>query len=125
MIDVIVCVREPGRTKIDYSLNFKLPTLPRKGDLISVQRPDKDTPFGEDMVVKEIWWRLDHPETGVISSEPQKTGKMNEIFIECEPATSPYSSDHWKKYVEGQRGTESVPKFDVARVEIRESDLKK
>ena len=124
MIKVCIVIREPGRTKPDYRLDFNLPALPRKGDYISVQRPDKQSPWGEDMIVQEIWWRLDHPETKSISSEKPKSGSVNEIMIECEPATSPYSSDNWKKYVEGHRTPESVPTFDVARLDVREGDLK-
>jgi hypothetical protein len=124
MIKVCIVIREPGRTKPDYSLDFSLPTLPRKGDYISVQRPDKPRPWGEDMIVREIWWRLDHPETGGFASGQPKTGTLHEIMVECEPATSPYSSDNWKKYVEGHRSPDEVPTFDIARLDVRESDLK-
>jgi hypothetical protein len=124
MIKVCIIIREPGRTKPDYSLDFNLPTLPRKGDYISVQRPDKPSPWGEDMIVREIWWRLNHPETGGSSSSQPKVGAVHEIMIECEPATSPYSSDNWKKYVEGYSSPKDVPTFDVARLDVREGDLK-
>lgn len=122
MIRVCIIVREPGLSTPDYSLDFDLPALPQRGDYISVQRPDKPRPYGEDMIVREIWWRLDHPETGGVATTPPKTGKLHEIMIECEPATSPYSSDRWREVVEGQ-SPESAPSFDVQRMILRESEL--
>ena len=120
MIKVIIVIREIGRTKPDFSLEFNLPTLPRKGDYISIQRLDKPRPYGEDMIVREIWWRLDHAETGNFVTGAIKVGTVNEIIIECEPATSPYSSNDWKKYVESNRSATSIPTFDVARFNVRE-----
>src|SRR5688500_14913549 len=94
MIKFIVVVRELGQFKPDYSLEFEASALPREGDYISIQRPDKDRPFGEDLLVRKVWWRLSHPETAGFASTP-KTGKLDEIFVECDPAIGPYSSDAW------------------------------
>ncbi|MGE8126840.1 hypothetical protein ACQKQD_07670 [Methylobacterium sp. NPDC080182] len=127
MPQVIVVIRESGRLKPDYSLVFDLPDVPRVGDYISIQRPDKRPPYGEDAVVRKIWWRLKHPETaGVTSGEP-KVGSATEIFVECDPAISPYSSDSWRRQLETARdhhGTQ-VEEFEVDRFSVRESDLDK
>lgn len=125
MVRVIVVVRELGRLKPDYSLDFELPEVPAVGSYISVQRPDKPKPFGEDLIVRKVWWRLNHPETAGFGSNPPKSGSLQEIFVECDPALSPYSSDHWRRLVEGaKRGGVDVEEFEVARVSVRESDLK-
>lgn len=125
MVRVIVVVRELGGLKPDYSLNFDLPEVPSIGSYISVQRPDKPEPFGEDLIVRKIWWRLKHPKTGVTASQPAKIGSLTEIFVECDPALSPYSSDDWRRLAEGgkNRGID-VEEFEVARFSVRESDLK-
>lgn len=125
MVLVNVVVRELGSLKPDYSLDFDLPEVPAIGAYISVQRPDKQEPFGEDLVVRKVWWRLKHPETGGFGSHPTKVGSLKEIFVECDPALSPYSSDDWRRLADGakQRGIE-VDEFEVARFSVRESDLK-
>ena len=125
MVKVNVIVRELGRLKPDYSLDFELPEVPAIGSYISVQRPDKHEPFGEDLIVRKVWWRLKHPETAGFGSQPAKIGSLTEIFVECDPALSPYSSDDWRRLAEGakSRGVE-VEDFEVARVSVRESDLK-
>ncbi|WP_448662815.1 hypothetical protein ACG3SL_19570 [Sphingomonas sp. CJ20] len=116
MIRFIVVVRETGRLKPDYSLGFEAPELPREGDYLSIQRPDKRRPYSEDMIVRRVWWRLFHPETGGMEGDP-KTGGVEEIFVECEPAIGPYSSDQWRD------GHASAPEFEVERFSVRESDL--
>ena len=42
---VIVIVRESGRLKPDYSLEFDLPDIPAVGSYLSIQRPDKPRPL--------------------------------------------------------------------------------
>ena len=120
MIRFNLVVREPGKLKPDYSLDFEAPTLPREGDYLSIQRPDKQPPYGEDMIVRKVWWRMSHPETGGVTSD-SKLGKLDEVFVECEPATGPYSSDHWLKYI----GAAGGPELEVERVAFREADLTK
>jgi len=124
MPQIIVVVRELGRVKPDYWLPFDVPEVPAVGSYLSIQRPDRREPFGEDLIVRHVWWRLAHPETGSIGSDPPKVGSLTEIFVECDPALSPYSSDHWRKMLEAarDRGVEVV-EFDVSRIAIRESDL--
>lgn len=125
MIRVTIVVREIGRLKPDYSLDFDLPEVPRSGDYISIQRPDKPEPFGEDLIVRKVWWRLDHPETNGFGSDQPKIGSVREMVVECEVALGPYSSDDWRRLAEGakSRGLE-IEEFEVARLSVRESDLK-
>lgn len=125
MIEIVLVVRELGNKKPDYSLNFLLPEVPRVGDYISIHRPDKAEPFSEDVVVRHIWWRLEHPETGSMKSpDIENRGSVTEIFVECDPALGPYASDDWRKMMLAarDRGLE-VTQFEVARFSVRESDL--
>lgn len=114
---VTVIVRELGRLKPDYSLEFDLPEVPRVGDYISVQRPNHKSPWGEDMIVRQVWWRLSHPETGGYGATPPKIGKVDEIYVECEPAIGPWSSDSWR---DSMKHLPNAPKLEVARLSIRE-----
>jgi hypothetical protein len=41
-------VREIGKLKSEYSLDFEFPELPKVGDYISIHRPDLRNPLGED-----------------------------------------------------------------------------
>ena len=121
---IVLVVREPGGVKPDYSLDMDIPEIPRVGDYVSVQRPDKPRPWGEDMIVRDIWWRLDYPGTGTISQK-NEVGKVNEIFVECEMATSPWSSDHWLENANARRSAgDAIPEIEVDRLNIRQSDLK-
>jgi hypothetical protein len=125
MVQVIVVVREIGKLKPDYSLKFERPEVPRVGSYISIQRPDHPSPFGEDMVVRQVWWRLRHPETASsTTAETEKIGDITEIFVECDPALSPYSSDHWRHSL-GDGGNPAVEKLNVSRFSVGESALKK
>ena len=118
---VTVVVREAGRLKPEYSLDFDLPGVPLPGSYISIQRPDKPDPYGEDMIVRQVWWRLKHPETGGYGSNPPKIGSLTEIMVECEQAIGPYSSDHWRDMLTARRNNGAdVPELEVARLSIRE-----
>ena len=127
MVRVIVVIREVGRIAPDYSLDFDLPEIPRIGDYISIQRPDHRAPFGEDLIVRQVWWRLDHPETRGITPSDQttKVGKMREIFVECDAAIGPYSSDNWRRSLEVHVERGEVEELKVARVSFPESILNK
>jgi hypothetical protein len=51
---------------------------------------------------------------------------MQEIFVECDPALGPYSSDDWRRSLEAaakSRGIK-VEELEIDRVSVRESDLK-
>jgi hypothetical protein len=66
----VLVVRKPGGSEeVDYWLKFNVPQVPCVGDYISIQRPDKPPPYGEDMIVRHVWWRLSHPETEAILRE--------------------------------------------------------
>jgi hypothetical protein len=82
MTQVTVVIREVGRLNPDYSLEFELPEVPKVGSYISVHRPDNPEPYSEDMIVKEVGWRLEHPETRAATSgdEPLKIGSLKEIL---------------------------------------------
>ena len=124
MVKINLVVRELNRLKPDYSLNFELPEVPAIGSYISIQRPDHPEPYGEDVVVRRIWWRLKHPETATLSSNPPKIGAVNEIFVECEVAIGPYSSDAWLKSANaGKARGANVEEFDVERFAVGESEL--
>jgi hypothetical protein len=115
MVEVIVVVREPDTVEPDFSLNFELPEIPRVGEYISIRRLDQREPFGEDLIVRHVWWRLHHPEThGFASSDKPAIGKCVEIFVECDPALSPYSSDSWRRSLE-TADPGNVEEFNVVR----------
>jgi hypothetical protein len=118
MIQAIVVVRETGKLKSEYSLAFEFPELPKVGDYISIHGPDVRQPLGEDLIVRAIWWRLEHPETHGYSSNSE-AGTVREIFVECDIAIGPYASETWKKRIEAarKRGVE-VPEFQVARMPL-------
>lgn len=124
MPKIVLVVRELGRTKPEYSLEFELPEIPKAGDYISISRPDVPEPFSEDVVVRKVWWRLFHPETGGTSSDPQKVGRLTEVMVECDQAIGPYALDRWRDSLEAarERGIE-VEEFDVQRFSVRQSDL--
>jgi hypothetical protein len=120
MTRVTIVVREVGRLKPDYSIDFDLPEIPRPGDYVSIQRPDQPEPYGEDMIVDKVWWRLNHPETGGFASGPQKIGGLTEIIVECVQAIGPHSSDRWRDTLTGKRENGiDVPEFEVARFSVR------
>ncbi len=120
MVRVNLVIREVGRLKPDYSLDFELPEVPRPGDYISIHRPDKPKPYGEDVIVEKVWWQLEHPETSGFGSTAPKIGKLEEITVECKPAIGPYASDHWRDIHKAARERGEVPEFEVARLSVRE-----
>jgi hypothetical protein len=116
MIKIVLIVREIPKGKPDYSLDFSVPELPRVGDYISVQSPDTPAPFGEDVIVRHVWWRLRHPETRAGTTDKERIGgTVSEIMVECDPAISPYSSDSWRRE-HGARAEEGeIEEFKVKR----------
>jgi hypothetical protein len=123
---VTIVVREVGRLRPDYSLDFDLPAVPHAGDYVSIQRPDNPEPYGEDLIVQKVWWRLKHPETGSFRSNRRRIGGLTEILIECAQAIGPYSSDQWRDALTAARahGAE-VSEFEVARLSNRQDELTK
>ena len=126
MVQVRIYVREIDSLKPDSSFEFSLPDVPRVGDYISIERPDA-APWTEDVVVRKIWWRLRHGETR--SATPQDdpiNGRVLEIEIDCEPAIGPTCTDRWLNDLEAaERRGVAVERFQVARLNVRQSDLGK
>ena len=120
----IVVVREIGRNSPDYSLEFEAPVLPSVGDYLSIHRPDKEHGHTEDLIVRHIWWRLHHPETGSMASEPAKVGNVVDIQVECDQAIGPHSLDRWRSTLEAarERGIE-VEEFDLSRFSLTEAEM--
>jgi hypothetical protein len=114
VVEVFVIVRGVGRLKPDYSLKFELPEVPAIGSYISINRPDVMVPLGEDLIVKQVWWRLFHPVTGAHADdkEEDRAGSLIEIMVECDIAIGPYASESWRKSYEGRPG---VVEFEVER----------
>jgi hypothetical protein len=127
MVKINLVVREPAKFKPDYFLDFELPEVPSIGSYISIHRPDKPEPYGEDVVVKKVWWRLEHPEImGSHHADAGKIGSLIEIFVECDIALGPYASDAWREWAAGAKARgATVDKFEVARASITEAELKK
>jgi hypothetical protein len=124
MVKINLVVRELGGLKRDYVLDFDLPEVPAVRSYISIQRPEHQAEWGEDVIVRKVWWRLKHLETAAHASNPPKLGTVREIFVECDIATSPWSSDRWLKSAEAARARGvNVEAFEVARLNVRESNL--
>lgn len=116
MVQVKIMVREVDSAKPDFSVLFELPEVPRVGSYISINRPDHKEPFGEDLIVKHVWWRLHHPTTGGVEMGVRQLGEVREIVVECDPAVGPWASDAWRRQYEGR-----VEEFDVERLRVPES----
>lgn len=125
MPKVIVAVREVGRQKIDYSLVFDLPEIPRVGEYISVTRPDV-APWTEDFVVRKVWWQLNYPNSDGYRENDDERGTVADILVLCDQAIGPQSADRWRDGLERRResGTE-VEEFDVPGLGIRQEHVKK
>jgi hypothetical protein len=126
MVQVNIVVLEIGKLKPDFSLDFELPEVPAVGSYISILRPDTPEPYGEDLVVRKIWWRLKHPETRGAESPLAQIGSFHEIFVECNQAAGPYSSASWLLLLDSakKRGVE-IEEFHVSRLSAPESEIRR
>ena len=126
MVQVNIVVLEIGKLKPDFSLDFELPEVPAVGSYISILRPDTPEPYGEDLIVRKVWWRLKHPETRGAESPPAKIGSFHEIFVECNQAAGPYSSESWLSLLDSakKRGVE-IEEFHVSRLSAPESEIRR
>jgi hypothetical protein len=125
MMKVCIFVREAGGLKPDFSLEFDLPAIPKPGDYVSIQRPDEPAPYGEDMIVEQVWWRLKHMVTAAFESQPREAGTVAEIVVECSPAIGPWSSDKWKDSLKDGRERGDVGEFQIARLSVRQDSVPK
>jgi len=118
---VTVCVREVGKLKVEFSLVFDLPSIPSIGDYISVTRADIRDPFGEDYIVRNVWWRLRH------SGLAESVGTSIEVFVECDQSCGPYATDAWERMFDSANASgKNLEPFKVARVRpatYRDNDL--
>jgi hypothetical protein len=116
MFRVHVVVRETGGLTPEYALDFDIPTLPRVGTYLSVQRPDAPAGLTEDLIVRQVWWRLRHPDRGR-SRSPEAAGgvgELSDIFIECAKAIGPYSTAAWRMaLLAAETNGHDVEVFDV------------
>lgn len=112
MLDVIIAVREPGRLKPDWSSRFLLPEIPEIGSYITINRPGESAPWGEDMVVKKVWWMLFNPNGNSTENSPDHVGTVKQIIVLCEAALGPFSTKSWRNAHEGRTGVQT---FEVAR----------
>ena len=96
----------PGGGESDYSLPMEMPDIPRAGDYISVQREGHSGT--ENFIVKRTWWNLHFDEkTGA--------GATTEIWVECEFAMSPFSSESHKRSCEMYASRKGkLNEFDVS-----------
>ena len=111
---ITVVVRKAGGLEPDYSVKFEVPTIPRVGTYLSIHRDGSPRPFGEDLIVRQVWWRLEHPDGDRDAST--SVGKVEEIIVECAKAIGPYSTETWRKelLLAEKRGVE-VEEFDLSR----------
>ena len=123
MIDMTIVVREAGRLKPDYSLDFSLPAVPEIGSYISVTREGEEQPYSEDLIVRKHWWRLVHPERAGVALKARH-GRLLELFVECEVAVGPHASAQWMALVAGakSRGV-TVEEFEIERFSVPQGSL--
>ena len=112
MLDVIIAVREPGRLKPDWSGRFELPEIPAVGSYITINRPGEAAPWGEEMIVKKIWWMLFNPNAAKADGGREPRGQVKQIVVVCEAALGPFSTKAWRKAHEGRSGVQT---FEVSR----------
>ena len=102
----------PEGGDVEYSLQFELPSVPQPGNYISIIRPDQVG--SEDFIVRRILWHLEHPTTGAYGEEGE-TGTMRGLYVQCEFARGPYSSDEHRRMCDAfERGGREVQSFETS-----------
>ena len=89
----------PGGGETDYSLTIEMPEIPQQGDYITVTRPGQNG--SENFIVKWTWWTLEFVDS-------KNIGTTKELWVECEFAVSPFSSDDHKRACEGYKESTGV-----------------
>ena len=103
----------PGGGDAEYSLQFELPSVPQPGNYISIIGPDQQV-GSEDFIVRRSLWHLEHPTTGAYGEEGE-TGTMRGLYVQCEFARGPYSSDEHRRTCDGfERGGREVQSFETS-----------
>ena len=100
MFEVTFVVVPPGGGEAEYSLQMRVPALPREGDYVTLMRHREGPVAGadigtEDFIVRRVWWALDYPDDGALyhTAGEGPVGEPGGISIECEPARGHYSSE--------------------------------
>jgi len=94
----------PGGGETDYSIPFDMPEIPRAGDYIAIHRTGSTGT--ENFIVRRTWWNLEF-------DEAEEQGSTTEIWVECEFAVAPFSSDNHKAACKGYESkTGQLRKFD-------------
>jgi hypothetical protein len=110
---ITLVVRKAGSLDPDYSLKFEVPSLPRVGTYLSIHRDDLPEPFGEDVIVRQVWWQMEHP--AAVGAEGT-VGGVTEIVVECAKAIGPYSSEAWRESLrQAEELGAEVEEFEVSR----------
>jgi hypothetical protein len=104
----------PEGGDVEYSLQFELPSVPQPGNYISITRPDQQVGT-EDFIVRRSLWHLEHPTTGAYGKG--ETGAMRELYVQCEFARGPYSSDEHRRMCDDfERGGREVQSFETSAI---------
>lgn len=124
MARVTIVVREVRSSEPEFQLDFELPAVPAVGSYISINFPDAPEPYGEDLIVRRVWWRLRHSDTK--GRGTSGVGGLTEVLVECDQALGPWSTDRWRDQLEQARANGAkVEDFDVKRLSIRQRDMPK
>ena len=89
-----------GGGEADYSLLFDLAAVPQVGDYMCIQREGEEGQL--NFVVRRTWWHLHTPETRthITEGETLHQGTVRDIYVECEYAVSPSSSETHRRAAE-------------------------
>jgi hypothetical protein len=128
MVRVTIVIRKLGRTEIEYSLPLSLSEIPQVGHYISLFRSDNRERSRDDLIVRHVWWHIDHPTPadGGSDSDLVKEGREREILVECDHAYGPYLVEKHRRFMEQEAIEKGVPieSFGVSRVVIPTDETK-
>ena len=102
MVKVTIVIRKLGKTEVEYSLPFSLPEIPQIGHYISLFRSDNKERSRDDLIVRHVWWHIEHPTpaAGGYGSDAEKEGHEREIMVECDHAYGPYLVEDHRYWIE-------------------------
>lgn len=105
VFEVTLVIVPPGGGEAEYSLQMRVPALPREGDYVTVMRDREGAVAGvdigtEDFIVRRVWWAFRYPDDGALYHEAGE-GPVGEVSgtvsIECEMARGHYSCERHVK----------------------------